>query len=547
MPTITVDLSDLNRLLGERYTLRELRGPLQNLGIEVEGITSEGLKLEVHHNRPDLYGVEGVARTLKGYLGIETGLPDYEVKDPSLKLEVDPSLDDLRPVAVMGRIENADFDDVSLKAIMDLQEKLHDILGRDREKISIGAYDLEKIEPPVRYTTVEPDNEGFVPLEFEQKMSPQEILEKHPKGQKFRHLIEHSDRYPILAGSDGTVLSMPPIINSESCRLTPEVRDFGLDVTGINEEVARQALEIILAAAAERGFEVSAVKVEYPDREFVTPEFENKAMSFDIDEANRKLGLDLEPDEASEIMRKMRYDVVGVESRDIGVKIPFYRFDVMHEVDLFEDLAIGFGYDELEPTLPSIEVSGEPYPLKENSKIARRVLTGLGFMEVMPYMLSSPELNFDSMRSEGEAVTIENPVSEEYSILRTWLLPGLMDVLRENRRHELPQKIFEVDEVVILDEDEETGARNEVRVGGVAIGKDIDFTYGRAVAEALLREFNLDWDVEPFEHPSLLKERSAEFIVDGEYMGFVGEIHPEVILNFELENPVVGFELKLPE
>ncbi len=547
MPTITVDLSDLNRLLGERHSLRELRVPLRNLGIEVEGITSEGLKLEVHHNRPDLYGVEGVARALKGYLGMETGLPNYELKDPSLKLKVDSSLDNLRPVAVMGRIENADFDDVSLKAIMDLQEKLHDILGRDREKISIGAYDLEKIEPPIRYTTVEPDDEGFIPLEFEEKMTPQEILEKHPKGQKFRHLIDHSDRYPILVGSNGTVLSMPPIINSENCRLTPEARDIGVDVTGINEDVARQALEIILGAAAERGCEISAVKVEYSDREYVTPKFESEKMSFDIDEANEKLGLNLEPDGASNIMEKMRYDVEGVEDRDVSIRLPFYRFDIMHEVDLFEDLAIGYGYDELEPTLPSIEVSGEPHSVKENSKIVRRVLTGLGFMEVMPYMLSSPELNFDSMRSEGEAVTISNPVSEEHSILRTWLLPGLMNVLRENRRHELPQKVFEVDEVVLIDEDEETGARNEVRVGGVAVGKDIDFTYGRAVAEALLREFNLDWTVERFEHSSLLQERSAEFLVDGEHVGFVGEIHPEVILNFELENPVVGFELKLPK
>lgn len=547
MPTITVDLSDLNRLLGERFSLRELRGPLKNLGMEVEGITSEGLKLEVHHDRPDLLGVEGVARVLKGYLGIETGLPDYELKEPNLKLEVDSSLNGLRPVAVMGRIENADFDDISLKAMMDLQEKLHKILGRDREKISIGAYNLEGIELPIQYTTVAPDDEGFVPLEFDEKLTPQEILEKHPKGRKYRHLIEQSDRYPILKGSNGKVLSMPPIINSEACRLTPEAKDIGVDVTGIDERVAKEALKIILGAAAARGFDIRPVEVEYPDRKIVAPSLKNKTMDFKVNRANKKLGLNLGAQEASEIMEKMRYSVADVEDGKIKVEAPFYRFDLMHEVDLFEDLAIGFCYDELEPTLPSIEISGEPHPLKENSKIARRVLTGLGFMEVMPYMLSSPQLNFDLMRAEGEAVTVKNPVSEEHSILRSWLLPGLMDVLGKNKQHELPQRIFEVDEVALLDGDAETGARNERRVGGVAIGKDADFTYGRSVAEALLREFNMEWEIEPFEHPSLLEKRSAEFVVDGEHYGFVGEIHPEVILNFELENPVVGFEVKLPK
>ncbi|KXB07180.1 hypothetical protein AKJ54_00615 [candidate division MSBL1 archaeon SCGC-AAA382K21] len=547
MPTIEVDLSDLNRLLGEKLSLEELRNPLQNLGIEIEGMTAEGLKLEVQHNRPDLYGVEGVARALRGYLGIETGVPEYELKEPDMKLEVDSSLEGLRPVAVMAVIENAEFDDASLKAIMDLQEKLHKILGRERQKISIGAYDLDGIEPPIRYTTTPPDGINFVPLEFDEKLSPQEILETHPKGREYSHLVEEFDRYPILLDSAENVLSMPPIINSHTARVTASTEKIGVDVTGINEKVANEAMNVIMAAATEREFDIRAVEVEYPDRQFQTPRLVEEERCFDLDQANAWLGLDLSQKEVVEIIERMRYDFIGKEDGDLRVKVPFYRSDLMHGVDLFEDIAVGFGYDKLEPVLPPIETTGEPNSVEEISVIARRALTGLGFTEVIPYMLTNSRLNFEMMRTEGEAVTIKNPVSEEYTILRTWLLPGLMDVLRQNRHHKLPQKIFEVGDVVLLDGGSETGAKNVRRAAGAIIGEESDFTYIRSIAESLLRELQTDWTLKPYNHPSLLEERAAEFLVDDENIGFVGEVHPEVILNFELEHPVAVFELDLPE
>lgn len=547
MPTIEVSLSDLNRLLRKDHTLKELRQPLQNLGIEVEGVTKEGIKLEILHNRPDLLGVEGVARALKGYLGIETGLPNYDLREPQMKLEVDSSIEGRRPVAVMGMIDDAEFDEVSLKALMDLQENLHKILGRDRKKISIGAYDLDGMKPPIRYTTTSPEGEGFVPLEFDEKLSPKEILKKHPKGKKYAHLIEKFDRYPLLVDSEGKVLSMPPIINSHIPRVTVSSKKIGVDVTGTDEKLARQAIRIIMAAVAERGFKNHAFEIEYPDRNFRTPDISCGEWKMNLDRANETLGLELGKSEASEIMERMRYDVIEEDSNNLLLKVPFYRSDLLHEVDLFEDLAIGYGYDELNPRLPSIETAGEVNKVEEISGLAREVLTGLGFIEVMPYMLTNYELNFELMRSDGEAVEIRNPVSEEYEILRTWLLPGLMDVLRGNKHHELPQKVFEVDDVVLLDEDFETGARNVRRASAAVVGEGVDFTYIRSVAESLLRELRIDWELEPVDFPWFLNERAVKFLVDDESWGFAGEVHPDIITTFELEHPVVAFEMDLLE
>lgn len=547
MPTIEVNISDLNRLLEEEYSLDELRKPFRNLGIEVEGETEEGdVKLEVLHNRPDLLSVEGIARVLKGHFGIEKGTPNYDLKEPEVKCKADSSLEGSRPVIVMGQIKNANYDDVSLEALMNLQEKLHGTLGRDREKISIGAYNLANIEPPIHYTTVSPGDEGFVPLEFNEKMTPQEILERHPKGQKYAHLIEENDRYPILKGSNGNVLSMPPIINSEPARLTENVSNIGVDVTGTDRELAERALDIIMASAAERGFEIRKIEVEGLESTFSSPEFKDSEWDFNLEDANEKLGISLDVDEACQIMEKMRYDVLEQNRDKIKVRAPFYRSDLLHEADLFEDLAVGVGYDSLEPELPSIEITGRPHEVEETSNMARRALEGLGFMEAMPYVLTSPERNFEMMDTDGDAVEIENPVSNEYSILRTWLLPGLMKVLRENKLHELPQKVFEVGDVIRLNEEAETGAENVKRASAVAIGDDLDYTYIRSVSESLMRELDMDWEIEPFDHPSFLKGRTAKIMVDGKKKGFFGEINPEVITNFELEHPVVAFELNLP-
>lgn len=546
MPTISLNLTDLGRILGEEIASEKLRSSLQTLGMEVEGKEAGELKIEVPHNRPDLLGVEGVARHLKGILEIETGMPDFEIKKPELETLVDPSVEGTRPYIVTGVIEG-DLDELSLKSLMDLQEGLHMTLGRDRKKISIGAYDLDKIKPPIRYTTTSPKEMKFTPLDFGEELTPAEILKKHPKGIKYASIIEDLDRYPLLIDSEDRVLSMPPIINSESTRVTQDTNRLVVDVTGIDEKIAEQALEVIMSAAGEREFDLYSTRVRYPNRELKTPRLQSVKRRLNVRRANEMIGLEIGAEETAEIMKKMRYDVGEMKEDRIYVRVPFYRTDVMHEVDLIEDLAIGYGYSKLEPTLPPVATVGEIHPIEAVSEKARRTLTGLGFMEVISYTLTSPHLNFELMRVDGEAATISNPISEEYSILRTWILPGLLDVLRKNVHHEYPQRVFEVGDVILLDEDAETGGRNVRRAAAASAGEEEDFTFAKSAAEALLRELRVDWDIEPIDHPSILDGRAAEFRSNGERIGIVGEIYPEVILTFGIEHPVAAFELDLPQ
>lgn len=516
------------------------------LGMEVGEVTGDELKLEVAHNRPDLLSTEGVVRALKGFLGIEVGLHSYRVKDSGMTVNVDASTRKVRPYIVGGVIKNVKLTDASVVQLMQIQDKLHETLGRNRRKVAIGIHDLDKVRPPFRYTAVAPKGIKFVPLDMDRELTPAQILREHPKGIEYAHLLHDFSRYPLIIDSQKEVLSMPPIINGQLTRVTENTHRLLIESTGTDELALNQALTILMTSFAERGFKLSSITIRYPNRRVRVPELKISRHRLNMRTANETLGLDLKPHEIALLMKRMRFGVVGAKGDIMTLLVPPYRTNIMHEVDLIEDLAIGYGYDKLKPTLPKVVTVGERHPTEALSDKVRRVLTGLGFMEAMTFTLTNPRLNFELMRTSGDAATIANPISEEYTILRTWLLPCLMTVLKANKRHPLPQRVFEVGDIVLLDREAETGAKNVRRAAAVVIGNEGNLTYMKAIVEALLRELGTVWEVKPVDHPSFLGGRAAEFIVDGRRLGIVGELHPEVILGFELEHPVAAFELDLP-
>jgi phenylalanyl-tRNA synthetase beta chain len=545
MPSINVSYEDLCRLIGRRIEVGELINHLALLGFESE-VAGDEIRLEIFHNRPDLLSAEGVARALKGFLGIQAGLPSYRLKDSGILMKVDPRTEVVRPYVVGGVVEEVKLTDAAVAQLMQVQDKLHETLGRNRRKVAIGIHDLDKVRPPFRYITVPPNGIKFVPLDMDRELTPAQILQEHPKGIEYAHILRESSRYPLIVDSNDDVLSLPPIINGELTRVTEKSRRLFVEVTGTNELAVNQVLTVLMTGFAERGFKLSSIVVKYPNRRVRVPNLKAARNRLNVRRANETVGLDLKPREISAIMKRMRFGIAGMKGNNLMLLVPPYRTDIMHEADLIEDLAIGYGYDKLKPTLPGVVTVGERHPLEALSDKVRRVLTGLGFLEVMTFTLTNPRMNFELMRTRGSAATIANPISEEYTILRTWLLPCLMAVLRENRRHPLPQQIFEVGDVVLLDEKAETGARNVRKAAAAAIGEKGNLTYVKAVAEALLRELGVVFQVRPMDHPSFLEGRVAEFSSDGKRLGMVGELHPEVILNFELEHPVAAFELELP-
>ena len=547
MPVITLELERFKQLLGRPISLEELTKWIPWIGVDIEEVGRNYVKIEYNPNRMDFSSPVGVARAFKGLLGWETGLKEYMVKKGRIELNVDKTVSRVRPYIVGAVVRNVRLDEDSVRELMEMQEDLHWGIGRDRKKASIGVHNLDAVRPPFTYTTAKPEEVKFVPLDCSEEMNLREVLEKHEKGKTYRHLIDWAPRYPLLIDANGDVLSMPPIINGELTRVTERTRNLFIDVTGTDWNAINNSLNVLVTALADMGGQIESVLVKYPDRKVVLPDLTPQKMKFRIKYANRLLGLRLGENEAIECLRKCRLDAVRAGDGVLEVRIPPYRMDILHEVDLVEEVAIGYGYYRLEPTIPSSKVSGEQHPISRFANAVRQIMIGLGFMEVMNFILTNERVHYLMMRLKpGKAVRLANPVSAEYSICREWLLPSLMKNLSENKHESYPQRLFEVSDVIKVDLRTETKSRRRLHLAAVSAHANANYTEIRSILDALLANLGLnDWIVKEAKHPSFLEGRTAKVYVKGKCLGVLGEVHPEVLENFELENPVVALELDI--
>lgn len=537
MPVITLQYDDLEKLTGTDKETIIKRAPM--IGADIERVEEESIDIEFFPDRPDLYSVEGAARAMRGFLDLETGLSEYEIKPPKVSISVSEEILRIRPFLGCAVVRGIKFTSSSIKSLMDLQEDLHWGLGRNRKKVSIGVHDLSNVKPPFRYMAVDPGFE-FVPLDYTEKMSMIEILEKHPKGTRFAHLVRGFEKYPIILDSNYNVLSFPPIINGTLTSVTERTTDLFIDVTGLGEAVYT-ALNIVVTALAERGGQIEFVKVIRPDSgELTLPDLEPKTRFLTKTEVKDLLGMELSIEEIVKQLERMRFGAKAIDEETIEVKVPAYRADILHNYDLVEDIAKGYGYENIKVSIPETYTPGKSHPISLLRAPVNEIMVGLGYYEVMPFTLTSEKINFDNMRrpKTDDVTYVLHPISEDQTMIRTTLLPNLLEILALNQHRELPQKIFEFGEVV---NNEITGQH----VAAVSIHPQANFTEIYEVVDALMREMMLPYEVKESEDPAFLEGRRADVYVNGKKLGVFGEFHPEVINNFALGYAVVGFELDL--
>ncbi len=524
----------------------------------------EVVRMELLAVRPDMFDPGGLARALRGYLGIEVGWPDYPMEESGVRVRVDASVRDprsLRPHIACAVLEGARLDGDRVKVLMKLQENLHWALGRDRKHASIGVYDMAGLDSELVYTTEDPDRYAFVPLGAVdgKARSLRAILEEHPKGRAYRHLLEGFARYPILRDARGRVLSMPPIINSDETKVRPESERLFIDVTGLGERVVQRTLNILVTSLAEnlRDVRIGRVRIEgASDRagdsarteSLVTPDLSPQRATLHVSAASKLIGIDLDAAQAVSLLERMRHRATALDPERIRVEVPAYRNDIMHERDLMEDLAIAYGYHNIVPELLPARTVGRPLALETLTERVREVLCGLGYLEVTTLVLLNDEAH-DSMLGLAEdatAVRIDNPISLDQTRLRTRLLPGLLQVLCHNQHEPLPQRIFEVGDVTRLDGQAETKATETRMLAFALISPKAGYTDARAVAESVVREFGAKAGWEPTEEPPFLRGRCARILgANGDSIGTIGEVDPEVLERFGFQNPIALGEISI--
>jgi phenylalanyl-tRNA synthetase beta chain len=533
MAVITLPYKYLERLTRtDRKTILE-KVPL--IGSDIERQEEDHADVEFFPDRPDLFSPEGVARAMRGYLGIETGLPSYPVKPSGISFTIDPKLSDIRPVLGAAVIRGVSFDDESIQSIMSLQESLHWAVGRGRSKVAIGIHDLDTVRPPFRYIA-SPRTRAFVPLDYTEWMSMEEILEKHPKGRDYAKIVKDFPLFPLIIDSHDHVLSFPPIINGERTRVTIDTKNILLDTTGTDKRAVGVAVNIICTAMAEAGATIESVEIGGVQ----TPTLAPAERIVSVKECSRLLGIDLTESSMAELLGRMRFGAEPAGTDRVKVQVPCYRADIMHDWDLFEDVAIAYGYDRLESHPPRTYTVGKPHPVQVVMALAREAFTGLGYLEVMPFTLTSEDVMYRRMQRNGTrgVLQVMHPITVENTVVRTELLPLLMEFLTINCHRELPQRLFTVGDVVV-------DCKTRQQAAGVSIHPDADFSEAYALADAVLHELSIRYTVKVSDDPAFIDGRRGEILAAGRTIGVFGEIHPAVLTAFELEHPVAAFEFDL--
>jgi len=532
MPVITLYYDDLEELSGLDKDTVIKRIPM--MGCDIERIEDDHVDIEFFPNRPDLYSTEGVARAIKGFLDIETGIREFNTSSSGITITTDNEIKNIRPYLACAVVRGMQFNSRSIESLMALQESLHWAVGRNRKKVSIGVHDMGNLTPPFKYIAQDPDFK-FTPLDFTEPLSMRDILLKHPKGVKFANLLEKFEKYPLILDANNNVLSFPPIINGELTKVTQRTTDLFIEVTGLDPAVSI-ALNIVVASLAERGGMIESVLI---DGKIKTPDISPGIMELKNGEVEELLGFKLTNEEIITNLKKIRYGA-QLSGNSIKVSVPAYRSDILHNCDLIEDIAIAYGFDKIKPDLPSTSTTGRSHPISRSRDTLNEIMTGLGYLQVMPFTLTNERMQFDMMRREkAKGITqILYPISEDHTIVRPTILPNLLEILSINKHRELPQRIFEAGEVVL-------DCKTYQRLGCVAIHPQANFTEIQGIIDAVLRERQIEYTVAASHDPAFIEGRCADVLINGEKAGVFGEIHPEVISNFGLEHPIIGFELKI--
>jgi len=553
MPTITLSKKALLASLTTNLSDDELKDRISFLGTDLEGVSGDEITVEIFPNRPDLLSQQGFNRAFASFIGDKPGLKQYSVKKAGRqnRVIIHSSVKSVRPYTACALVKGVRFTDETIKDVIQIQEKLHVTYGRHRKRCAIGIYPLEHIKLPITYVAKKPEDIVFTPLGASREMNGLQILSQHPTGREYGHLLEGYKRFPVFIDAKGDVLSMPPIINSElTGRITESTRDVFIECSGFSWHVVHGALAIIVSALADMGGVIEEMVLEYPDvlgGKRRSPQLTPWKLPFAKSYVENYLGYRFSTREVKRLLSRMGIGCVeGRKKDELVALIPAYRVDIIHPIDLVEDIAIAYGTDKVEAVIPRVATIAEESPLEVFTRKVREVLIGHGLLEIKNYGITSRESQTTSIGHDDEdPVMVVSSASSEYDTLRSRLLPSGLLTLKRNKQYEYPQNVFEIGVVFSKDESWETGVREESHLSVVLCGEDAHYTQIRQVLDSLLGAFALEAVITPVDDPLFLKGRAGVVSVHGESLGVIGEVSPAVLERFELLMPVAAFEISL--
>ena len=541
MPVVELSYSSLQKLIG-KSSKKQIADSLPFLGLDIESEDKDLVRIEYSPNRPDYSTDFGIALGMQGLLGIKTGAIKLKIKkSKSYSISVKPDVAKVRPFVTGIVAKNGKIDDKTIKQLMAMQEDLHFGIGRKRKKSSIGIHDLDKIQFPLVYTTTDRKHK-FIPLNSEKELSITEILETTEVGKDYGNLLANSSKMPVILDANNNTVSFPPIINAAVTTVTTKTKNLFVEVTGINKADAEDMLSVVATILQSAGFSLEAVSISGAKNS--TPKLEERKMTVSPSLINQTLGLDLKTPKIISSLKKSRLDAVA-KGKNIVCTIPAYRFDIFGPMDLVEEVALGYGIQNLEPTMSPSQTLGQTNPVSLQLKSLNQTMIGLGYLEALNSSLTSKRVLYEMANREPKTIiSVRDSKSQEHTILRDSILPGLLENLSKNIHESYPQKLFETGTVFSAG----NPISERINLSGISAHQDANFTEIKSVLQSALKTgFDLEISTKTTAHPTFEKGHCADVIINGKPVGVIGEIHSKIIENYKIRVPVVGFEISLSE
>jgi len=589
MPTIVVNRNALFKAIGRTFTDEEFDNLCFEFGIELDDVTSEQemkkneqnkedinlstevlYKIEVAANRYDLLCLEGLALALRIFLEKQK-MPDIKpinvLPENERQLIVYDSVNDVRPIGLCAILRDINFTDEMLKSFMDLQDKLHNNICRGRKLVSMGTHDLDTVKGPFTYRALEPEHIHFVPLNREEEVNGDglmTLLKDDPKLGKYLDLLKGKKKYPVMMDSNGIIMSLPPIINSQHTKMTLNTHNVLLDITGTDLtkcEIVLNTLIAMFSVYCKNPFTVEEIKVinEKTGESKIYPDLTPRKFKVDVKYLQTITGIyDIIPEKIIQLLEKMELKAKIINPQEIEVSAPITRSDILHPCDIAEDLAISYGYNNIKKQLTQTKTHGMQQPYNKLTDLFRDEMAMGGYTEFLTMALLSKEDMFTNLLSEekdDKTVEISYSKTKEFQYMRSSLIPGILKSIEGNKANALPFKIFEISDVVEINEESEVGAVNRRKLCFAYTNTSSAMEIIQGMVDLLMKKiglcFNSDnvekkYTIKKSENKIFFEDRQAEiFILDNIKIGIYGIIHPKVLKNFGIKNPVTLCDIDL--
>jgi phenylalanyl-tRNA synthetase beta chain len=543
MPTLSVERDVLFAHMGQTFTDEEFDELCFEFGIELDEITSEReeaakqqqssdggggtskkpesalsdkiiYKIDMPANRYDLLCVEGLSRALRIFQ-TEMDAPVYKLtKNPNEETAADDMIQmkvlvdhtrQIRQYVVCGILRDIRFDEHNYRSFIDLQDQLHRNLCRQRTLVAIGTHDLDTLQPPFLYDAKPPSEIEFVPLTpNHQSFRADALMEYYETDPTAKHLkpyvsiIRDSALYPVITDANDVVLSLPPIINGDHSKITLNTRNVFIECTATDITKANIVLDTVVTMFSEycsKPFTIEPVRIEYVSHEddhqppvvvMTTPLLSTRRERANVAFCNSLIGINVAPEQMKHLCNRLQLGPAELVDNDetLVVTVPPTRSDILHAVDIAEDIGIAYGYNNIPKRIPATNTVGSECRINLVGDLLRDEIARAGYTEILTHGLCSLHDNFTALQrpTTAAAVQLSNPANVEYQVVRTSLLPGLLKTLQHNKSASFSNgfKVFEISDIVLVDTERwvcETivGTRNVRTVAAVYAGPTSGF------------------------------------------------------------------------